>query len=111
MEGIKVNIKSIVKNISKNVGFLQPVYEAIMNSLEAGADKICIRFSSAPSVIPGLLGSIDGFTITDNGIGFTKENRDSFVLYGVSLKHFWGARVVVDSLGLPYFRMSTLQAK
>jgi len=92
MEGIKVNIKSIVKNISKNVGFLQPVYEAIMNSLEAGADKICIRFSSAPSVIPGLLGSIDGFTITDNGIGFTKENRDSFCTLWSEFKAFLGCK-------------------
>ena len=57
---------------------MQPIYEAIMNSLEAEADKIGIVFSSSPSLNPELTGSIDGFIITDNGVGFTKYNRESF---------------------------------
>jgi hypothetical protein len=78
MEGISVKIRSIVTNLAKNVKFMQPVYEAIMNSLEAHADKVTIDFSSAPSLNPELPSSIDGFTITDNGDGFTTENQDSF---------------------------------
>lgn len=36
---VKANIKDIVANLGKDVKFLQPLFEAIINSLEANAKK------------------------------------------------------------------------
>ena len=40
-------IEDVVNNLAKNVDFLQPLYEAITNSLEAGAKNITIIFDEA----------------------------------------------------------------
>ena len=71
-----VNIKDIVKNLGKNTRFLQPLFEAISNSLEAKATKINIFLNSASDLFNEHF--IKGFVIEDNGEGFTKENIDAF---------------------------------
>ena len=40
---MRVNIPNIVKNLGKNINFLQPLYESITNSLEANATSINIE--------------------------------------------------------------------
>ncbi len=44
MANMNVDIEAIIRHIGKNITFLQPVYEAIINSLEAKADKIEVEF-------------------------------------------------------------------
>ena len=75
----KVEIKSIVENIGKHTKFLQPLYEAIANSLEAKATNIKVEISlDGQIVMEGTTPNISGFSITDNGEGFTKKNREEF---------------------------------
>ena len=73
---VKAEIKDVVSNISKNVVFLQPIFEAIINSLEANASKISIVLYSDPSTTK--FGRINGFDIIDNGEGFTDKNINGF---------------------------------
>ena len=41
---VQADISTIIEKLAKNVKFLQPVYEAITNSLEAGAKKYRLNF-------------------------------------------------------------------
>ena len=75
---MKVNIPNIVKNLGKNIKFLQPLYESITNSLEASATEIDIEIhhnNPFGQVMP----KMTGFTIKDNGDGFNSRNRDAFM--------------------------------
>lgn len=74
---IDVTVEDIIRNIGKNIKFNQPLYEAIVNSLEAGATDIKVEFQH-DNPIPGVIPKITGFTIEDNGEGFTSKNRLAF---------------------------------
>lgn len=74
---IKANIKDIVTNLGKDVKFLQPLFEAIINSLEANASKIIIRLQQDITLFDDF-SLINGFSIEDNGEGFNKKNVDAF---------------------------------
>ena len=81
--GFQVGIKTAVSKLNNKVEFLQPVYEAISNSLEAHAHNISVEFSvdnSQINISKEISSSekIKGFTITDDGEGFTKDNIESF---------------------------------
>lgn len=81
--GFQVGIKTAVSKLNNKVEFLQPVYEAISNSLEAHAHNISVEFSvdnSQINISKEIASSekIKGFTITDDGEGFTKDNIESF---------------------------------
>lgn len=76
---VQADISTIIEKLAKDVKFLQPVYEAITNSLEAGAKNITIAFSKDLAITEEL-SKITGFSITDDGEGFTKKNRDAFVV-------------------------------
>ena len=41
---VQADISTIIEKLAKDVKFLQPVYEAITNSLEAGAKNIVLSF-------------------------------------------------------------------
>lgn len=75
---IDVEIGSIVKNLGENVKFLQPLYESISNSLESGSSKIEIDLFSSEVLSEDMIPTMVGFSITDNGEGFTKDNIKSF---------------------------------
>lgn len=77
---MNVNIKNVLRNIKDKITFLNVVYESISNSIEANSTVINILFRKTDSIIEGEYLS-DGFSITDNGDGFNKENRDSFLEY------------------------------
>ena len=77
---MNVNIKNVLRNIKDKITFLNVVYESISNSIEANSTVINIFFRKTDSIIEGEYLS-DGFSITDNGDGFNKENRDSFLEY------------------------------
>ena len=63
---------------------LLPLFEAVMNSFQAiqernpDAPRLRIEVIRAPDL--GITGPapIDGFVVSDNGVGFTDENMDSF---------------------------------
>ena len=78
MGQIKVDVEKIVINLGKNVGFLQPIYETITNSLEANANSIEIELFEEETLESDSPGLINGFRITDNGDGFDDFNLNGF---------------------------------
>ena len=74
---IDVRVEDIIRNIGKNAKFNQPLFEALLNSLEAGATNITVSFNH-DETITGVVPKITGFTIVDNGEGFTEKNRIAF---------------------------------
>ena len=79
------NIKRAVDNIRSKTNIYTPVTEVVVNAIQAieelgssdGVVKIHanrIGQADCDESIPG----ISGFTITDNGIGFNDEHRESF---------------------------------
>ena len=78
---IKVKIENVLKDLNNKITFLQPLYEAISNSLEANASNIDIIFEKEELLDIGKEPKITGFTIIDDGDGFTNENIESFKEY------------------------------
>jgi len=70
---MKVNLLRAIKSITDEIAFLQPLYEAIVNAFQAGATEIDIDFEKDE------LNYIIGYTVKDNGEGFTDKNIDSFL--------------------------------
>ena len=68
-----VNIERAIKSITEHIDFLQPLYEAIINSFQANADKVEVFFEIDKDQ------NVIGYEIKDNGEGFTKENIESFL--------------------------------
>ena len=77
---MKFNLKRAVETLAKkDLKFLQPMYEAITNSLESNSTSIVVDIASETLVSDTLRPKVIGFTISDNGDGFTKANIDSFL--------------------------------
>ena len=74
---LSVTIDTAVKKLNKNITFFQPIFEAISNSLEAGAENITVTFEQE-NALPDITPKIIGFSIQDDGIGFTETNRNAF---------------------------------
>ena len=79
---LKINIANYVKRLS-NINFIQPLIESIINSLDANATQIKVNFDKIRRTEQTSEGSttkefIVGFTIEDNGDGFTEKNIDAF---------------------------------
>jgi len=80
-----VNIRRLVENIRSGTNIYTPLVELVVNSIQAIDEKrsekglvdIQIKRDGQQDLIEGLPG-VDGFIVTDNGIGFNKRNRDSF---------------------------------
>lgn len=80
-----VNIKRLVENIRSGTNVYTPLVELVVNSIQAidekksdkGVVDIQIKRDGQEDLIEGLRG-VDGFIVSDNGIGFTQLNRDSF---------------------------------
>ena len=87
----KLNILGIVKGIKAQTTYLTPIIEAVCNSIDSigkrkngSIDIVAIRDGQKSFDDNGdssSCGSIVGFDIIDNGVGFTKTNRDSFDTY------------------------------
>lgn len=93
MSNMNVEIEAIVKHIGKNITFLQPLYEAIVNSLEANADKIEVSFFRDNQLsMWGENNKINSFSITDNGDGFIDDNINSFDQLWSSHKKEFGCK-------------------
>ncbi len=94
---VRVNIRSILKQFNMDIPFLQPIFETIVNSLEAGADKIDVVIEEDPQILThenAVPKKVVGFSITDNGYGFNSENRKSFIEYLSPAKIEYGCKGV-----------------
>lgn len=97
--GFQVGVKTAVSKLNNKVEFLQPVYEAISNSLEANAKNISIEFSVDNLQINiseeiAEAERINGFTIIDDGEGFTENNITSFCELWTTTKKNLGCKGV-----------------
>ena len=80
-----VNIKRAIENIRANTTVYTPVVEPIVNAIHAidecqGIDgRVVVKALRAGQLeLDGSLPDITGFSIQDNGIGFTDMHRQSF---------------------------------
>lgn len=80
-----VNLERAIKSISENIGFFQPLYEAIINSFQANAKNVKISFEIGDNK------KILGYTVEDDGDGFTDENIKSFLTLWSDYKITQGA--------------------
>jgi hypothetical protein len=80
-----VNVRRLVENIRSGTNIYTPLVELVVNAIQAidqkgvrnGLIQIEILRSGQADIIDRLE-DIDGFIVKDNGVGFTKSNRDSF---------------------------------
>jgi hypothetical protein len=80
-----VNIRRAVQNIKTGTTVYSPLVEVIVNGIEAIEDggvengKITISVERSKQLkLDGALQNVESFEISDNGVGFTDENRESF---------------------------------
>lgn len=91
--GFEVDIATAVNRLNDKVTLQQAICEAISNSLEANAKKVKVQFFlSGEDLIKEQ--QISGFSIEDDGEGFTEKNRESFCCYMSKHKIKLGCRGV-----------------
>jgi len=81
----KVNIRRLVDNIRSGTNVYTPLIELIVNGMQSidqakrtdGLVEIQI-LRKGEEDMEDRLQAVDGFIVTDNGIGFNQQNRDSF---------------------------------
>jgi hypothetical protein len=80
-----IHIQRVVQNIRSGTTVYTPVIELIVNAIqaitEAGVEKgeICVRILRSGQLdFIEKLRAVDGFSVSDNGVGFTSKNRDAF---------------------------------
>lgn len=108
----KLNILGIVKGIKAPTTYLTPIIEAVCNSIDSignrpngSIDIIAIRDGqkSFNDKENSACGSIIGFDVIDNGVGFTDINRDSFDTYLSGHKYESGGKGFGRFMYLKYF--------
>lgn len=80
-----INIRRVIDNIRSGTTVYTPVIELIVNAIQAmapeqGADgliRVTVLRTQEASLFDQIP-SVDGFSVFDNGVGFTKPNRDAF---------------------------------
>ncbi|WP_257541643.1 ATP-binding protein [Sphingobium sp. CFD-1] len=80
-----VNVKRLVENIRSGTSVYTPLVELVVNAIQAIDEKKIANglieievIRNGQADIIDRLEDVDGFIVKDNGIGFTKDNRDSF---------------------------------
>ena len=88
-----IDIRRAVDNIRSGTTVYTPVIELIVNAIEAmpedgtdtGEIRIVVLRSKETEMFDQGISAVDGFAVTDNGVGFTQVNRDAFdTLYTAS---------------------------
>jgi len=80
-----VNVRRLVDNIRSGTNIYTPLVELVVNAIQAidakgipnGLVEIEVLRNGQTDVLDRLE-DVDGFVVKDNGIGFTKSNRDAF---------------------------------
>lgn len=78
---LKINIGNYVKRL-KDIDFMQPLYEAVVNSMDANASFITIHFyktTDAENSNKQDNARINGFVIKDNGDGLIVKMQTLFL--------------------------------
>lgn len=106
-----VNIKRTVENIRASTTVYTPVVEIVVNAIQAIEDantkkgKINIEvIRSSQLSLEGALPEVTGFLISDNGIGFTDENREAFDTLYTDIKIEKGGKGFGRFICLKYFK-------
>lgn len=82
--GFNVPISTALRRFKSKIDFLQPMIEAITNSLEAGAQNIWVKLYKEKKYQLPLDSNkfkISSYEIKDDGNGFTEKDIDSFSTY------------------------------
>lgn len=115
----KLNISGIVKGIKAQTTYLTPIIEAVCNSIDSignrpngSIDIIAIRDGqkSFNDKEDSVCGSIIGFDVIDNGVGFTNANRDSFDTYLSGHKYESGGKGFGRFMYLKYFKKVSIDS-
>lgn len=116
----KLNILGIVKGIKTQTTYLTPIIEAVCNSIDSigdhpngSIDILAIRDGQRSFEDNGdafICGSIIGFDVVDNGVGFTDANRDSFDTYLSGHKYESGGKGFGRFMYLKYFQMVSIDS-
>lgn len=106
------NVQRVVKNL-KGITFLQPVYEAVNNALEADATKIKVFFHSTRALFAEkeVKRFVVGVTIEDNGKGFNRDNVQSFCEYLTDKKASLGCKGVGRFTWLKVFKRAQITSQ
>ena len=81
---MKTDLTNAIKKYKKT-SIYNAINEALVNSIQAGATKIRVNIKSSCEMLDGSR-SVSEVSIEDNGDGFNKENRKSFLTYLSSYK-------------------------
>lgn len=114
----KINIEAIVNDIKTRTTYLTPLVEAVCNSIDAIGDKkdgkieiIVKREVVLPELENNALGDIIAIDIKDNGIGFNKENRESFDTFRSDLKYEQGGKGFGRFMYLKHFKDVSIESR
>lgn len=107
---MQVNIRAIVDDL-KNIYPKNAIFEAVMNAIEAEATKIEIKIYTRNLDKENQKPYIDKMTITDNGVGFTKENIKSFEEYRSAHKQNLGCKGIGRFIYLKIFNNIKIESQ
>ena len=88
---MKTDLKNAVKNYKKS-SIYDSINEALVNSIQAGATRIEVNFTSKSAEELFNREFVDSVTIKDNGDGLNEANRKSFLTYLSSHKKDKGCK-------------------
>jgi hypothetical protein len=80
-----INIRRAIDNIRSGTTVYTPVIELIVNAIQAmapdlgasGEIRVAVLRSKEGDLLDKI-SAVDGFAVSDNGVGFTQHNRDAF---------------------------------
>lgn len=106
----RLNIRRAVDHIRTGTTAYTPVIELIVNAIEAigergaGRGRIDVRIlrTGAEDIIERMR-NVDGFTVIDDGVGFTLKNRDAFDTFYTDNKASEGGKGFGRFTCLKYF--------
>ncbi|MEL7641820.1 MAG: ATP-binding protein [Solidesulfovibrio sp.] len=112
MSGFDVPISTAIKRFRSKIDFMQPLLEAISNSLEANARNIKIKlFVDRGETLTGEpANKICGYTIEDDGDGFNEKNIKSFLTYMTDYKYDLGCKGIGRITWLKVFTNVTVKS-
>ena len=108
-----VNIKRAVENIRTGTNPYMPIVEVVVNAIQAIeslgvsdgiVDIEIIRSRQIEIELASHIPEVQGFTITDNGIGFNAENREAFDTLYTDQKIMEGGKGFGRFTCLKYFK-------
>ena len=118
---MKVDLVGKIKNTQlPRSKALLPMFEAVVNSFQAieemkehvSSPKVEIVVERDDDVLPGveIESAVNGFIVTDNGIGFTEENLDSFFTSDTQYKVRRGGKGIGRFLWLKAYECAEIES-